>query len=152
MKNNLLIILSILLLNLFNSLNAQESEVDKCEQLQGKPIITGEDMVLFNMTGVNLSNYDWGMPDVNCHINLTLSNDKKSKMNMTFGGTLIGIGIPCLLLIPLIDDPAGPILLATAISGGGIYLTIRGVKQKKLRDYHLNEVSDYYRVNKLNTN
>ena len=45
MKNNLLIILSILLLNLFNSLNAQESEVDKCEQLQGKPIITGEDMV-----------------------------------------------------------------------------------------------------------
>ena len=26
------------------------------EQLQGKPIITGEDMVLFNMTGVNLSN------------------------------------------------------------------------------------------------
>ena len=104
MKNNLLIILSILLLNLFNSLNAQESEVDKCEQLQGKPIITGEDMVLFNMTGVNLSNYDWGMPDVNCHINLTLSNDKKSKMNLTFGGTLIGIGIPCLLLNPLIDS------------------------------------------------
>jgi hypothetical protein len=132
------------------------SNVDPCQGSSGKSIIAGEDLVLFNLAGVNLNNYDWNDGNVNCHINLTIESEQKRKTDVILGNVCLGLGLGGLVtFIPLAAFEggfSGAIVLSTFAAGGGIALYIGAGKNKKQRDYHLNEVGDYFREHKLNTN
>jgi hypothetical protein len=140
-----------------NHLTAQiVSTVDPCHESSGRPIISGEDLILFNLAGVNLNNYDWSDENVNCHINLTIQSEEKRKAAIILGDITFGLGLGGLVtFIPLAAYEggfSGAILLSSFATVGGIVIYIGAGKNKKLRDYHLNEVGDYFREHKLNTN
>ncbi len=108
---------------------------------------------VFQQIGINLNKYDWKTPDVNCHINETISNLGKRNLYNYLGGGGIGGGISFIALGATQssysgltgNSGAGSYILGAALVGGGIYALIQASKKKKKHNYHLNQVSEHYR-------
>lgn len=139
-----------ILMNLLFSLTLLKAQtVQTCEGNTAHVIIDADDALYFNLQGINLNAYDWTNLDVNCHINLMLAAHSSQKLNAIAGWTVIGLGAT-ILPIGIIGD--SPPLFVVSLGGivGGIALISKSVKQKKEMNYHLNEVSKYFRETKLN--
>ena len=128
--------------------------IEPCIGNTSKGILDADDALYFNLQGLNLNSYDWSNPDVNCHINLMLENHHSAVINSTWGWVVGSLGLGGLAAaIPLsyFSDGLAPLYLVS-VGGiaGGVYMFVKSSKQKKLRNYHMNAVSTYYRENKLN--
>lgn len=104
---------------------------------------------VFQQVGINLNKYDWKTPNMNCHINETISNFSKRNTYNYLGWSGIGAGASVFSLAGIqstyTDGGAGLYVLGAALVGGGIYAVIQAGKKKKKHNYHLNHVSEYYR-------
>jgi hypothetical protein len=150
MKKSLLIFMAILFY--FALLHSQT--IDPCGENTGKTIIDGDNALYFNLQGINLNTYNWNNPDVNCHINLMINDYHSTKANKLGAAICLGVGlglVPAAIVSTITGGEAGGLYVLSALGlGGSIYLYSRAGKSKKSMNYHLNEVSEYYRAEGLN--
>ncbi|MBI1307047.1 MAG: hypothetical protein GC181_10635 [Bacteroidetes bacterium] len=127
--------------------------VSPCPVNQQKSTLTVEQLTLFNQLGINLNNYKWDNPDINCHINSAVQDFEMYKFNMRVGGYGVGLGlagVPIgLVFQSALGTGVGLIIIGSACLVGGGYLIFRGLKRKKSQEMHVGVVADYYRVNKI---
>lgn len=139
-----------LMISVFASICLNAQKVDTCNGNSSKVIIDANDALYFNLQGLNLNSYDWTNPNINCNINLMLDSYHSYKSLTTWGWVLIGVGASGLgAAIPLSSfgsDGVGPIYVVS-IGGiaGGIACLVKGSKEKKTMNFHMNTVAQYYR-------
>jgi hypothetical protein len=134
---------------------AQNFQLDECDMFTNKSTSLYKSAV-FNTAGINLNKYDWQNKTLNCHINSTMLYAKKSSnkklgaiIATSMGGVFIISGAPLLGSRYLGGAGAGMFAIGLTSVGGAVPLFIFSKKDKKKMDYHLDQVSEYYRTNNL---
>lgn len=159
-KTVLLSLLSVIMLGLSaQTTPASSIEVAPCTGQNTKPLDFGEKSIMFNQSGINLVKYDWSNPNLNCHINNTITYSKSNKTMKTIAyyGCL-PVGISMIIIGAFMESSqkttyygattgssGKPLIVLGGLSlGSTIALGIGGSNAKKKRDYHLGQVIDYY--------
>lgn len=133
---------------------AQSFKLDECTRFTQKSA-TFTKTAAFNDAGINLSKYDYSNATLNCHINSTMHFAKKSKGKKIGGIVAASAGGVFLLggasLLANIGGGGGATMTAIGSLGlvGSVPLFIFSKKDKNKMNYHLDQVSEYYRTNKM---
>jgi hypothetical protein len=157
MKKTVLLSTLILCISMVSAQTPQTSatpDVVPCTGQNSKPLDFGEKSIMFNQSGINLNKYDWSNLNLNCHINKTIAHQKTAKSLKSIAW-ILGAGGAGFLVGGIMssgsgrgsgsDGGAGAIIGIGAVSlVGSIPLFIGASNNKKKRDFHLNQVVDYY--------
>ena len=135
-------------------IQAQTFKLDECEG-NTKRSTSLFKSIIFTNAGININKYDWKNPQLNCHINSTMNYAKKTQINKTVSLVLVSTGGAFILggvtAIASYQTGVGAAFLVPGIlcAGGSIPFFIFTKRSKKKMNYHLDQVSEYYRVNNM---
>jgi len=133
---------------------AHAQSVDPCNGNSTKPYDLSDAMILFNVHGISLSDYDWDNSNINCHINIATQANKKKQTIGLLADIGIGLGLA---------GVSGGIGLAAGGNGGAAPLAVLGSlitvgsvavaivmprQQKKEMNYHIGQVDAYLKSKK----
>lgn len=139
---------------LFSFISAQDVNLKSCHKFQEKSSLFSKTEV-FNGVGINLSKYDWSNPTLNCHINSGMYFAKKSKMKRAGAITAVSVGGVFFMggatILASVGGGGGAALVTLGCLGigGSVPLFIFSKKDKVKMNEHVDQVSNYYRVNNL---
>lgn len=157
--------LLIIIITLLGSKSFSQNRVQPCNGNTSKNTDAISESIYFTSVGVNINKYDWKNPDVNCHINETLSNRKKSKWmkygawaSAGIGAVLLISGLQTKSAVNEIDKFSGNPSVTESSSSRGSSLTVIGgimvagsiplfigaSNKKKRANKHLSELSKYF--------